>query len=174
MTASRIALELRLCVPIVVEHTCICGAVVDVYGSHSLSCRCSGDRVPRHTAVNETVCHALVSGVYLLFWSLWVDGKRPDGMSLIPWRQCLATLPVPKCSPLPSNVSTFSRDSSRLANSAESAKFKKYSSLTTTFHFSLCRDPGCLRIQCTLIGEENRLTSLGDNKISMVLIGPLV
>ena len=118
MIALRIALELRLCVPIVVEHTCICGAVVDVYGSHSLSCRCSGDRIPRQSVVNETVCHDLMSGVYLLFWSLWMDGKRPDGMSLIPWWYCLATLPVSKCSSWPSNMSTFSRDSSRLANSS--------------------------------------------------------
>ena len=35
----RMALGLRLGVPIVVEHTRICGAVVDVYGSHGLSCR---------------------------------------------------------------------------------------------------------------------------------------
>ena len=136
--------------------------------------------------VVETVFHGMLLSMKLsvMLWCLgctccfgayrWMVAKRLDGMSLIPWRQCLATLPVPKCSPLPSNVSTFSRDSSRLANSVESAKFKIYSSLTTTFHFSLCRDPWCLRIQCTLIGEENRLTSLGDNKISMVLIGPLV
>ena len=58
----RIALGLRLGIPIVVKHTCVCGANVDVFGTHGLSCRRSGGRIPRHAAVNETICHALVSG----------------------------------------------------------------------------------------------------------------
>jgi len=37
-----IALGLRLGVPIVAEHTCICGAVADIFGSHGLSCKRSG------------------------------------------------------------------------------------------------------------------------------------
>ena len=41
----RIALALRLGVPIVVEHTCVCGKV-DVFGTHGLSCRHSGGRIP--------------------------------------------------------------------------------------------------------------------------------
>jgi len=68
----RIALGLRLGVPIIVVHKCVCGANVDVFGTHGLSCRHNGSSIPRHAAVNETVCHALVSGVCLLFWSLWV------------------------------------------------------------------------------------------------------
>ena len=58
----RIALGLRLGVPIVVEHTCVCGSKVDVFGTHSLSCRRSGGRISRHAAVNETIRRALVSG----------------------------------------------------------------------------------------------------------------
>jgi len=58
------------------------------------------------------------------------DGKRPDGMSLIPWRQGLLLLWDFTCfnTFTPSNVSTSSKSASRLANSVES---------TTTFHFSL-------------------------------------
>ena len=37
----RIALGLRI--PIVFEH---CGSKVDVFGTHGLSCRGSGDRIP--------------------------------------------------------------------------------------------------------------------------------
>ena len=65
------------------------------------------------------------------------DYYRPDGMSLIPWRQGLLLLWDFTCSDTltPSNVST----SSRGAHFMEPAKFKKYSSLTTTFYFSpLC------------------------------------
>ena len=137
----RIALGLRLGVPIV-EHTCICGAVVDVYASHGLSCMCGGDHISQHAAVNGIVRHALVSeGLPAVLKPVGVcrnDGKRPDGMSLIPWRQGLLLLWDFTCSDTlsPSNVSTSSRGSSRLANSAESAKFKKYSSLS--FSPSLC------------------------------------
>ena len=38
----RIALGIRLGVPIIVEHTCVCG---DVFGIHGLSCRRSGGHI---------------------------------------------------------------------------------------------------------------------------------
>ena len=58
----HIALGLCLSAAIVVKHACVCGATVDSFGTHGLSCRCSGGRLPRHASVNETICHALVSG----------------------------------------------------------------------------------------------------------------
>jgi len=85
----RIALGLHLGVPIVFEHKSVCGSTVDTFGIHGLACRCSGSCVPQHAAVNETVCCALVSGgVPAVLEPVGVsrdDGKRPDGMSLIPW-----------------------------------------------------------------------------------------
>ena len=82
-------LGLHLGVPIVVEHNCVCGSKVSVFGTHGLSCRRSGGRIPRHAAVNETIHHALVSGgVPAILERVGVcrnDGKKPDGMSLIPW-----------------------------------------------------------------------------------------
>jgi len=62
----RIALGSRLGV---LNIKCVCGANVDVFGTHGLSCRCSGGCIPQHAAINETVCCA---GVCLLFWSLCV------------------------------------------------------------------------------------------------------
>jgi len=77
-------------------YKCVCGANVDVFGTHGLSCRRSGGRIPRHAAVNETVRRALVSGgVPAVLEPVGVcrdDGKRPDCMSLIPWRQGLPLL----------------------------------------------------------------------------------
>ena len=74
-------------------HTCVCGTNVDVFGTHGLSCRCSGGRIPWHAAVNEIVRYTLVSGgIPAVLKSVGVcpdDGKRPDGMSLILWRQGL-------------------------------------------------------------------------------------
>ena len=104
-----------------------------------MSCRHSGGRIPRCAAVNETIHHALVSGgvpaVLELVGVCHNDGKRLDGMSLIPWSRGLPlhwnftysdTL-------APSNLSTSASGSSWLAISAESAKFRKYSSLTPSF-----------------------------------------
>jgi len=89
----RMALDSRLGVPNI---KCVCGANVDVFGTHGLSCRRSGGCIPRHAAVNETVCRALVSGgMPAVLEPVGVchdDGKRPDGMALIPWRQGLPLL----------------------------------------------------------------------------------
>ena len=66
------------------------------------------------------------------------DGKRLDGMSLIPWTRGLPLLWDFTCSDTlaPSNLSTSASGASWLANTAESAKIRKYSSLIPLFHFS--------------------------------------
>jgi len=163
-------------VPIVVEHTCVCDANVDVFGTHSLPCRHSGGRIPRHPVVYETVRRTLVSGAVLEPVSVCRDdGKRPDGMSLILWRQGLPLLwDFTCCDTLaPSNVSTSSRGASRLTNSAESAKIK--SPLTTTFHFSpLCVETlgawgSCACLLVWQIGSQV-MGQTGDNRATQFLI----
>ena len=57
-----IGLSLRLGAAIVIEHTCVCGATVDTYDTHGLSCWHSGGRLPHHISVNETIRCALVLG----------------------------------------------------------------------------------------------------------------
>jgi len=117
------------------------------------------------SAVNETVCHALVSGgapaVLEPVDVCHDDGKRPDGT----WRQGLPLHWDFTCSDTlaPSNVSTSSRGASRLANSAESAKIKKYSSVTATFHFfpSVLKPSVLGGILCTFAGAAHRLPSHG-------------
>ena len=47
---------------IVVQHTCVCGSIVESTGHHGLSCRRSGGRILRHQSANETIRRALVSG----------------------------------------------------------------------------------------------------------------
>ena len=96
----------------------VCGSNVDVFDTHSLSCRCSGGCIPRHAAVNETICCALVSGgvpgvwrctcCFGVFGVCHDDGKRSDDMSLIPWLQDLSLLWDFTCSDTlgPSNLST--------------------------------------------------------------------
>ena len=94
--------------------------------------------------MNETICRTLVSGdapTVLEPVGVCCDDKRPDGMSLIPWSRGWPLLWdfISSDTLAPSNLSTFASGASRLANSAEPAKIRKYSSLTPSFYFSpLC------------------------------------
>ena len=65
----------------------------------------------------------------------------PDEMSLIPWSRGWPLLWdfISSDTLAPSKLSTFASGASWLANSAEPAKIRKYSSLTLSFYFSpLC------------------------------------
>ena len=85
--AIRVAIGLRLgmnlCAPIY-------GSSVDARGIHGLCCKRSAGHTIRHNTLNDMLCRACVrSGVPSsrepigLFRS---DGKRPDGMTLVPWK----------------------------------------------------------------------------------------
>lgn len=65
----RIALSSRLGAPIVVKHACACGSGINVFGICGLSCKHSGGCLPQHTAVNELIHCALVSGSVPAVWS---------------------------------------------------------------------------------------------------------
>ena len=88
--AVRIAVGLRVGAPLCQPHTCAhCGKEVDQFGRHGLSCQSSQRRRSRHQAINNIVLHSLAfanipsrlepSGLHCS------DGKRPDGVSLVPW-----------------------------------------------------------------------------------------
>ena len=68
----RLALGLQLGVPIVVEHTCICGAVVDVMVL--MVCLAGVVVAVFHGTLLSLELFIMLwyLGVYLLFWSLWV------------------------------------------------------------------------------------------------------
>ena len=94
--AIRVAIGLRLGVNLCAPHACPCGAAVDALGIHGLSCRRSAGRFTRHSMLNDLLTRACIrSGVPAvkepngLFPS---DEKRPDGVSLVPWRmgRCIA------------------------------------------------------------------------------------
>ena len=88
--AIRVAVGFRLGARICEPHSCPCGAQVDSRGIHSLSCRRSAGRASRHHNHNDIIWRALTKANIPstkepigLFRS---DGKRPDGLTLIPWR----------------------------------------------------------------------------------------
>lgn len=86
----RIAAALRLGCNICEQHRCICGTLVDVKGYHGLNLRCTG-RYPRHHALNDIIRRALVSANIPCVLEppglSRTDGKRPDGLTLVPWER---------------------------------------------------------------------------------------
>lgn len=89
--AVRIAVGLRLGTDICQPHTCQCGALVDVRGSHGLSCKRSAGRLIRHNHMNDIIHRSLTrAGIPATREPNGLsrtDGKRPDGLTLIPWRE---------------------------------------------------------------------------------------
>jgi hypothetical protein len=76
---------LAYCTP----HICKYNAKVDKIGIHGLSCSKSSGRFSRHTEINSIINRSLT---YIHVNSTLEpnglsrdDGKRPDGMTLVPW-----------------------------------------------------------------------------------------
>jgi hypothetical protein len=88
-TSLRIAVSLHLCANMCAPHTCVCGQQVDSSVVHGLACRRSAGRHVRHNAVNDLIKRALASAnvpSMLEPNSLSRDdGKRPDGLTVLPW-----------------------------------------------------------------------------------------
>lgn len=137
----RIAIALRLGADICIPHKCKCGAMVDKSGTHGLSCRQNSGRAARHHEANDILRRALVSaGVPAVLEPLGLsrdDGKRPDGITLIPWTRglpliwdytCVDTLAA-------SNIRMSVQGGGTLASNAEEKKRRKYESLTRAHIF---------------------------------------
>jgi len=87
----HIACALRLGCKICEKHICICGSMVSELGLHGLACRKSAGRRARHNEVNDIIARALQSAeIPCVKEPMGIsrsDGKRPDGATLIPWKQ---------------------------------------------------------------------------------------
>lgn len=115
--------------------------MVDEKGVHGLSCRRSAGRTSRHYQVNDILKRALVSAdVPAILEPLGTsrdDGKRPDGMSLIPWKYgkpvvwdftCVDTVAA-------SHLAESSKSAGSAAVSGEKLKQKKYQNLGNNYLF---------------------------------------
>jgi hypothetical protein len=87
--AVRVAVGLRLGCALCEAHTCRCGKIVDALGGHAFSCKSSAGRIQRHNYLNDIIWRALLrAGVYSTKEPQGLvrgDGKRPDGLTLLPW-----------------------------------------------------------------------------------------
>ena len=140
--AVRITIGLRVGASIVQPHSCaLCAKEVDHLARHDLSCKSSQGRTPRHNNLNAIIHRALSaakvpsrlepSGLHRS------DGKRPDGMTMVPWSQgkflvwdatCVDTF-------CPSNQLRASLEPGGAAAYAELEKTRKYAHLDHTYHF---------------------------------------
>ena len=89
--AVRVVVSLRLGLDICQPYTCFCGAAVDVKGSHALSCKRNNGRIIRHNSLNDIILRSLTQANIPVTKEpnglLRTDGKRPDGLTLLPWRE---------------------------------------------------------------------------------------
>ena len=139
----RIAVGLRLGAPTCGPHRCHhCGAEVDVLGRHGLSCRKSEGRHHRHAAVNDIIHRTLVSAHVPSRLEppglLRSDGKRPDGVTVVPWR-CGKLLVWDATCPdtlAPSYSSRATLAAGEVAALAEERKVAKYNGLPVTHSFT--------------------------------------
>lgn len=140
-TAFRIAASLRLGAPCNVPHRCPCGDMVNSSGHHGLSCSKSAGRIPRHSSLNDIIRRAFASASIPavlepngLFRS---DGRRPDGMTLVPWKMGRPLVWDATCADTlaPSHLPATSLEAGAAAAAAESLKRRKYACLSNTCIF---------------------------------------
>ena len=136
----RTAAALRIGAPICQPHRCrFCNAAVDANASHGLSCRYSVGRHPRHHAVNDIIKRALGSaGIPSIMEPPGLsrsDGKRPDGMTLIPWSRGCALVWDFTCADTlaNSNISATATTAGAAAEGALRKKHEKYLHLAEDF-----------------------------------------
>lgn len=140
-TTVRIAAGLRLGAPIVRPHVCVCGKMVTVDGLHGLSCRHGSGRHSRHNQVNDLLCRAFISAGTLTTrepHSLCTrDGKRPDGVTQVPWKKgrCIAWDATCPDTFAQSHVQASSILAGSAAAAAEEKKIQKYSDIISGVDF---------------------------------------
>jgi hypothetical protein len=138
----RIAVALRLGIQMCHPHKCLsCEYNVDSYGTHGLTCKKSAGRYSRHFQVNDIIkralCAAQIPSTLEPLGLFRDDGKRPDGLTMIPWHsgRCLVwdfTCPDTLAA---SHLHATKANGSAAANKAESAKQLKYKRISDSYVF---------------------------------------
>ena len=138
----RISVALRLGTKLNEAYTCICGLAVDNSATHGLDCRRAPGKHARHSEANQVIHRALSSaGVSSILEPVGMcrnDGKRPDGATVIPWKQgkclvwdftCVNTIAR-------SYITSAASQAGSPSTAAEIKKKTKYSSLGNNYIFT--------------------------------------
>lgn len=140
--STRICVGLRLGADLVEPHRCTCGEPVGRMARHGLSCAHSAGRRPRHTALNDILARSLrKAGIPCVLEPPGLsrdDGKRPDGLTLIPFYKgrSLVWDATVTDSLTPSLVGPGAARPGTAASRAETSKTRKYANLGRAYHFS--------------------------------------
>ena len=138
----RVSVGFRLGFNLCEVHRCPCGMQVDTRGTHGLACKLSSGRMARHHHINDMIWRALsragIPSTKEPTGLVRADGKRPDGLTLIPWQagKCLTWDVTVVGSLAASHLPTTSRLTGSAAESADSKKDVKYQDLARTFIFT--------------------------------------
>lgn len=139
--AIRIAVGLRLGIKLCVPHVCPCGSLVDARGTHGLACKHNAGKHTRHHQLNDIIWRSLAragipsvkepTGLYRS------DGKRPDGISQIPWEhgRCIAWDVTVIDTLADSYLHLTSKAAGSAAELASDRKDLKYTGLSSSFQF---------------------------------------
>ena len=155
--AVRVAVGLWLGTNLCQPHQCPCGTLVDARGTHGLACRRSAGRSARHSHINDIIWRALkragVPSTKEPSGLSRTDGKRPDGLTLIPWQNGRSLIwDVTIADTLAaSHLPHTSVTAGAAADSAADRKETKYASLATTYQF--------IPISCETLGPLNAKAS---------------
>jgi len=88
--AVRVAVGLRLRLDLCSPHECRCGSMVDARGLHSFVCKKAPGKTIRHHSLNDLIARSFsAAGIPVTKEPTGLsrsDGKRPDGLSLVPWQ----------------------------------------------------------------------------------------
>ena len=140
--AARIAIGLRLGSQLCEEYRCLCGEMVRKDGLHGLSCRLKTGITPRHDIVNKEFSYAFSSAdIPNILQPPGIsrdDGKRPDGMTIIPWSHGKSLLwdVTVRDTLAPSYVSESSKKARSIAERAERYKHNHYRKLKENYLFT--------------------------------------
>ena len=111
----------------------MCGTAVEDSVAHGLDCRRAIGKHARHAAINDTIHRALsAAGVPSHLEPVGMcrdDGKRPDGATLIPWKQgkCLVWDVTCVNTIARSHLSSAASQAGLPATAAETKRKQKYS-----------------------------------------------
>jgi hypothetical protein len=136
-----VAVGFRLGTAICKAHSCPCGAQVEVNGLHGLSCKKNSAKQLRHHYLNDLIYRAFSrAGIPASKEPNGLsraDGKRPDGMSLIPWKagKCVIWDVTVADTMAQSYVAQSSISAGSAAEMASSRKESKYAELSQNHLF---------------------------------------
>ena len=123
-------------------HVCArCGEDLDQYATHGLSCRWSQGRHSRHGEINDIIHRSLVTAKVPPrlepLGLLRLDGKRPDGMTIIPWSRGQLLVWDATCCDIfaASHIGAAGSEPGAVAAKAEDNKVSKYCHLDTCYQF---------------------------------------